>query len=580
MPAFVTRCFIILFCALAWRNVAHAGNDNSRKPWIGFSSGLTVSGQYYRNWGGDPRQQPFMYSISGAPALDIKGMTMPFNVLYSNQVFTVQQPFNQIGISPRFKWGTVYLGSSAMKLSNYSLSGQRFTGVGADLQLGWFRVGGMYGRLRRLVRPVGLNNDPLTFLNERENCSFERRGYAVKIGFGKKDQFFDFIFFRANDILAEGYNKEKWFTPGSGSDTTKTFVLPKENAVFAINSSFKIAKKIQLRNDWAISALTRDLNADTVYIADEKLRDWAERILLPRFSTNVRIAGESSIRYMHKYVSPSFTYKRIEHEYTTLGAYFFQTDIEQYAAGLTLNLFKSRLTLTGNFGQQRDNLQGLRLRTSTRNISSLAGNFNPSPNWGASFNYSNYGLTQSPLPKTLTDSTRINQVNNAISFVPRYTAKGKKFSHNINLVLGYNAMSNLGASLGASADITSYNTSLNYTLTHLKSNFSGALVPTRIVSGTQAGDIQSLGTSAQLSRSFAKGIIQANYGYGYFSNTFNGVGNGSTQTHTLSFAAQPKKWPSASLNLQYINNASLNNAAGTSFKELYVNLSISYTFSK
>jgi hypothetical protein len=322
------------------------------------------------------------------------------------------------------------------------------------------------------------------------------------------------------------------------------------------------------------------LNADSVYIADEKARQWAERILLPRFSTTVRIAGESSIRYLHKYASPSFTYKRIEHEYTSLGAYFFQTDIEQYAAGLTLNLFKSRLTLSGNFGQQRDNLQGLRLRTSTRNISSLAGNFNPSPNWGASFNYSNYGLTQSPLPKTLTDTTRINQVNNALSLVPRYSFKGKNLAHNFTLVLGYNAMSNLGASLGASAEITSYNTSLNYTLTHLPSNFSAGLAPTRILSQTQAGEIVSNGASAQASRNFAKGKIQTNYAYGFFGNSFNGLSNGNTQTHTLGFAIQPNKWPSASVNLQYINNSSLNDAAGASFKELYINLTVSYTFKK
>jgi hypothetical protein len=562
------------------QNLYCFAGDNGRKPWISLSSGLTVSGQYYRNWGGDPRQQPFMYSISGSPALDIKGMTMPFNVLYSNQIFTYQQPFNQIGFSPRFKWGTIYLGSTTMRLSNYSLAGQRFTGVGADLQLGWFRIGGMYGRLRRQVLPLGLSNDPLTFLNEREASAFERRGYAVKVGFGKKEQFFDFIFFKANDILPEGYVKEDWFIPGFGNDTTKTFVLPKENAVFAINSSFKLAKKLQLRNDWAISAFTRDLNADSVYIADEKAREWAERILLPRFSTTVRIAGESSIRFLHKYVSPSLTYKRIEHEYTTLGAYFFQTDIEQYAAGLTLNLFKSRLTLSGNFGQQRDNLQGLRLRTSTRNISSLSGNYNPSPNWGASFNYSNYGLTQSPLPKTLTDSTRINQVNNALSLVPRYTIRRKKFSHNFTLILGYNAMSNLGASLGASAEITSYNTALNYTLNHLPTNFSAGLAPTRIVSQTQAGEIQSSGASAQMARNFAKGLVQLNYSFGFFGNAFNGSTNGNTQTHTLGFAVQAPRWPTASVNMQYINNSSLNDAAGASFKELYINLTVSYTFKK
>ena len=142
MPLF-TRINLLCFILLVFGSkFVIADNSFSKKPWIGFSSGLTVSGQYYRKWGGDPRQQPFMYSISGAPALDIKGMTMPFNVLYSNQLFTVQQPFNMIGIAPRFKWGTFYLGSSAMKFSNYSLSGQRFTGVGADLQLGWIRLGG------------------------------------------------------------------------------------------------------------------------------------------------------------------------------------------------------------------------------------------------------------------------------------------------------------------------------------------------------------------------------------------------------------------------------------------------------
>ena len=102
MPLFARINFINVFMLLLGLNSAFADSNNGRKPWIGFSSGLTVSGQYYRNWGGDPRQQPFMYSISGVPALDIKGMTMPFNVLYSNQVFTVQQPFNQIGIAPRF----------------------------------------------------------------------------------------------------------------------------------------------------------------------------------------------------------------------------------------------------------------------------------------------------------------------------------------------------------------------------------------------------------------------------------------------------------------------------------------------
>ena len=537
-----------------------------KKRFISLSSGITVSAQYYRNWGADPRQQPFMYSISGAPALDIGGVSMPFSVIYSNQAFSFQQPFNQFGLAPRFKWGTVFLGTSSVRFSNYTLAGQRFMGAGADLQLGKFRLGGMYGRLRRAVFPLGNLNDPQTFLNEAEAPAFKRNGYTFKLGFGTKENFFDVIWFRAWDVAPDNYSVADW--P----------LKPKENVVVGINSQFKLGKKVTLKNDWAVSALTRDINADTLEIENGTLRDLARKVLLPRTTTSIRIAGESSIRYNHKIASPSLSYKRIEHDFTSLGAYFFLTDIQQITGGLQLNLFKKKLSTNLSYGRQRDNLQGLRLRTSTRNIGAASVQFNPSAKWGMSLNYSNFGISQSPLPKALTDTSRINQVNNSLTFIPRLNIQRKNSMHSLNLVLGYAALTNLGASIGASAATTSYNANLSYNWQLQPLFFSAGITPSIISTETILGTFRATGASFNAGKGFMKGKWMLNYALSLFGNTFNGSENGRTTTHLLSLSGNIPRWPGIALNIQHINNTSNNLQAAPSFRELYANLSISYNF--
>jgi hypothetical protein len=559
--------FLLAVLGMPW--VAGSTTDSlghRGKKWLSLSSGITVSAQYYQNWGAQPRQQPFMYSISGAPALDIKGVTMPFQVLYSNQVFSYQQPFNQFGIAPRFKLGTVYLGTSSVRFSNYTLAGQRFTGAGADLQLGWLRLGGMYGRLKRAVLPLGNFNDPSTFLNEQDAPAFRRNGYTVKLGFGKKDNFWDFIWFRAWDVVP------------NGSDVSLYTYAPRENVVFGVHSQFNFAKKLQWKNDWAVSAFTRNTGSDSLQIDDAKLRNWAMKIMLPRISTQIRIAGESSLRYLHKRISPSFSYKRIEYDFTSLGAYYFLTDVQQFTGGLNLNFFRNRLNMGLNFGRQNDNLQHQRLRTSYRNIGSVNVNFNPKPEWGIAMNYSNFGITQSPLPKALNDTSRINQVNNSFSLVPRFMMQRPRGMHSLNLILGYNALSNLGASLGASAATTSYNTSLNYNYQFSPWMLQCGLGPSLIQTATTLGTFRATGASINAGKTFRKGQWVANYTLGYFSNTFNDIKNGSTTSHLLSLSANVPRWPVLSLALQHLNNQSNNLLAAPTFRELYINMSVSYSF--
>jgi hypothetical protein len=560
-----------LLVGFVFSGILQAVEDSTRhdgKRVFGLSSGLSVTGQFYRVRGGLARQQPFMYSISGAPALDIKGVTMPFSVIYSNQVFTYQQPFNQLGIAPRFKYGTIYLGNSSVRFSNYTMAGQRFGGVGADLQFKWLRVGGLYGRMRRQVAPIGALNDPLTFVNESETQAYNRMGYCFKLGFGTAKSFVDFIYFNAWDALPKNYTGDAWK------------VKPIQNAIFGINSFLRIGKRVVFKNDWAVSAFTRNSLADTVIIEDERLRNLANRILTPTITSNVRIAGESSIKYVTKFITPSLSYKRVELDFTSVGAYFFLTDIQQITGGLQLNLFKNKLSFNSSFGRQSDNLQKQRLRTSFRNIGSVNMNFNPSARWGLSVVATNFGITQSPLPTSFTDTMRINQVNNSYTVIPRYMIQGTKTAHNFNFVAGYNAMSNLGSSLGDAANMTCYNLNLSYNLNFMPWLVNAGITPSMMSSETVAGNFIARGLSINAGKAFFKNQIIFNYVFGRYGNTFNGEGNGSTVSQLISFTCSLPKWPSISVNIQNINNKTLNQSVAPAFNELIATFTLSYNFSR
>ncbi len=557
---------VIIGWGLSLNLFAQDSTSAPNNKWLSLSAGLTLSAQFYKTNNINPRQQPFMYSISGAPALDLKGVSMPFSVMYSNQVFAFQQPFNLFGIAPKFKFGTVYLGTSSLRFSQYSLAGQRILGAGADLQFKWLRLGAIYGRLRRQVNPIGGINDPSTFLIEQESEAFNRNGYAVKIGFGKQQHYFDIIYFKAFDVIPKNFIESDWL------------VKPRKNVVFAIASQLKLGKKLILKNDWGVSAITRNTLSDTVEIDNAFLEKLASSILLPQLTSQVRLAGESQLKWNGKHFSPSINYKRIELDYTSLGAYYFLTDIQQFTGAFNSRLLKNKINFSASFGRQNDNLQKQRLRTSYRNIGAFNLNYTPSSVWGVQLNYSNFGITQSPLPKSLSDSTRINQVNNSLTLVPRLIIQKEKSSHTIIPMAGYSALSNLGASIGDAAANTNYNFNLSYNWQYLPAMFNLGVTPGFIVSQTQSGEFAGRGASVSLGKMISKGKFQVNYSSAYFANQFNGIDNGYTLNNSIGFSGNIPKWPSFNISAQQIINQSNNSVASQSFNEVFVNLSISFNF--
>ena len=159
-------------------------------------SGLNLRLQAYQSDRPDPIQPGFAWYLSGSPVVEVYGLKMPFSFLLSNQQRSIQQPFNQFGLSPSYRWATLHLGFFNPQYSPFTLAGRRMLGVGTELNPGKFRFAASYGRFRK---PIQFENNPTTattFLLPGAEPSYRQEGYAFKIGIGSPKNFVDLIYLK------------------------------------------------------------------------------------------------------------------------------------------------------------------------------------------------------------------------------------------------------------------------------------------------------------------------------------------------------------------------------------------------
>lgn len=191
----------------------------------------------YAASGIDSRRDPYSYYASGNIAVSLYGWSVPLSFALSNQSVTYQQPFNQYGIHPSYKWATGHIGYSSMSFSPYTLNGHIFKGVGLDLAPGdKFRFSAMYGRMLRAVQPD-------TTSGKGSTPSYKRMGYGFKAHYGNAKYFGELSLFHAKDDSASiRYIPEE------------ENILPQENLVVSIGGGVTFFQKILLKGELASSA--------------------------------------------------------------------------------------------------------------------------------------------------------------------------------------------------------------------------------------------------------------------------------------------------------------------------------------
>ena len=402
----IIRCMLISCITQLINTIAFSQNlDNikNEKP-VKVNGSFSASSIIYAGQNSGYRRSPFTYFLNGNITISIYGLSVPLSMNYSNQQLSVSQPFNQYGLSPTYKWITVHAGYRSMNFSSYTLAGHTFFGGGVELTPSIFRIAAMYGRLAKAI----------AFDSSRSLPSYERWGYGLKIGIKKEADFVDLIFFKASDV-----NNSLPFAAQAG-------IFPEENVVIGITGSKKIADRLLFSGEYASSAYTRNKEAANDEMYKSGIWNYFPNSYHANNSSIYRNAFKGNLSYAGMGYALQVGYERIDPGYQTLGAYFFNNDLENITFGGQLQLVNNKVQLASQIGLQRNDLDDARASVQRRLISSVnvTTMLNPVT---ITLSYSNFNMSSKrasqldPLAiQTDTLRLRFVQVNQNASFSSTY----------------------------------------------------------------------------------------------------------------------------------------------------------------
>ena len=514
----------------------------------------------YNSSGIPARQRAFTYLFNGAPTISIYGISFPFTVVVSDQQRGFTQPFNQYGISPTYKWITLHAGWQSLQWSQYTLAGYNFLGGGVELNPGKLRFGFIYGRFNKAIE-----EDPLLITSFSQTPAYRRTGFSTKLGWGTERNHVDITMLKAKDQI------------GSLKNTPSSFNLtPSENLVLGVASKFSFLKHFVFDIDASGSLYTRNLLADTVKNLKLEKVDFIKDLITLNASTQLLTAGHTSLGYQGKNYNVLVKYKRIDPDYKSMGAYYFENDVQNYTIEGGIKLLKGLMQVNGTFGLQNDNLLNDKAYQSNRKIGSINANYNK-PNYGIDVRYSNYGITQDRGLNPVVDTLRVAKTNHNLNAMLRYNITDSLITHSFVLVGNIQSLVDLNTFTAAQSLSNSKTANFSYQLGFPSTglNFSASVNYT--VADIYLGHTVFFGPSIGASKDFFKGKLGLNAALSYQQQKNNKVDAGNILNGSLNGSFRITKKNAANLSLNYLKSNS-KDITLPSFNEIYSNLTLSHSF--
>jgi hypothetical protein len=431
-----------------------------------FKKGIKMNGSFNINtinyFSSDSlkRRDPFNWFAGGNININLFGLDVPFSFSYTNAQIRYSQPFNRIRFAPKYKWIKTYTGTTNMTFSNYTLAGHTFKGFGFELTPRNWRVMAMYGKLKEAIPYTDQRNPVNT------KASFKRIGYGLKVGYETKGESIEAIFFKAKDD-----KNSIPFIPVGG------LVTPQENIVMGLSGKKKIGKRIFLDAEYAVSGLTGDLRSDTAK-RETKNYSLLSRYIKTRNTTRFYDAANIGIGYTGDNYAIQLKYERVSPEYQTLGAYYFNSDLENYTIMPSFRLFKGKLNFSGNIGVQKDNLDKLKTTSTKRFVGNMNANFILNEKWNIAGTYSNFSSYTNMRPQTdpfyqnTLDTLDFYQVNQTFNGMAGYNFGNKFYRHGIMANASYQRASDQSTETGKGSLSDFYSMNLSYSLALTERNIN------------------------------------------------------------------------------------------------------------
>ncbi|UCA58468.1 hypothetical protein KB553_15610 [Chryseobacterium rhizoplanae] len=527
-------------------NLGKRTMEELKKNPFKISGGVSANSVFYSSNVYNGRA-PFTYFLNGNLNLGLYKWSMPISYSLTNQGsqlgYQVPFKFNRISIAPKYKWIKAYIGDANMTFSPYTFNGLLFTGAGLELNPNMpLKVALMTGRLNKAVEDDG---------NPNTIPAYKRMGYGAHLKWEQERYKLGLIGFYAKDDVGSL----------SAAPDAKG-VLPQENLVLSMTGSFMIDKNLEVFGEYANTALVNDLRA-TSSGAEKKVL--AARFLSPNSSMESYSAYNGGVNLKLKKGMIGVKYERIDPGYKTLGAYYFNNDLENITLNTSFTLLKDRLALSANIGRQRDNLDDQKFKQTSRWVGAVNANFKASDKLMVTASYSNFtmftnkqlnqfnNINNNPLliqqPKDSIDYKQISQNTNVnINYI---ISSSKEKVQNINVNYSLNEMVNRENGIVRRGGLSRFhNANVNYTLgfPEKKMNIATSINYTHMYAVSQVSSIW--GPAVTVTKSFLKeDKLKTSIGASY-----NHSGSSTANINVMNFrlGANYMPWKKHSFDLAFI----------------------------
>ena len=504
-------CLFVLCAnvALTAQDLASIGKE---KP-FGFSAGLSLNQVFYSSNSTTARRDAYTYFASGNANLALFGWSVPLSFSISNHNTSFSQPFNQYSLHPSWKWITAHLGYTSMSYSPYTVNGHIFRGAGVDLEgPGKWKFSSFYGRLLKAVEAdSGRTAVP----------SYQRMGYGLKTSFAEGRNFVDLIVFHAAD------DEGSIPTP---PDSLK--VTPHENLVMSIAGGKNLLKHFLLKADVAFSALSRDTRAENTDHRHPLARSGFP--FQPGLSSAYYRALKTSFDYQHERWLLGIAYERIDPGYRTLGAYYFNSDLENITLNGSAGLLNGKIDVAATGGVQRDNVDNTKMSTMRRMVGSLNATYSPSQrfnvmaSWSSFQTYTNirpqFESINQLTPYDNLDTLNFTQVSKNASLSGMYRpGQGENSNRNFHLNISWQDASDKQGNVQQYAGTSFYTINAGYTMGLRSNNSSVALTWNTAISDGPHMSNSTLGPMVSIVRSLLAKRLRTTFSSSYNRSYSNGV---------------------------------------------------------
>jgi len=506
------------------------------------------------------RRSPFSYIISGTPTLSVYGITIPVSFTFSEQDRSFSQPFNQFGLSPTYKWITLHGGYRNVSFSPYTLAGHTLLGGGVELQPGKFRFGFMTGRLNRATTID-------TTTGAVQPYSFSRYGTAVKVGYGTEHSFVNLSVLSAKD-------SEKHFKGVSDSSALR----PAANTVLGADFRIKITGGLFVFADAGLSIYTKDIHSGIEVDSSVEIVKSLQKIMKLNATSEYFMAYSGGVGYKSKNFGITGTYRYVDPNFISMGAYFFQNDLRNITVSPSFNVLKGRLRFNGSIGVQEDNQKKLK-QASTRRVISMANlTWDFTDKFGVDANYSNFSTNSEPTVALIENRYLLAQTNSNLSLSPRLILAGQKNTQVVLLSFNQSNLKDLNEDTQQNNDISSSVAFLSYNLTFNSLGLTLTSGLNYTLNKVSTGDVSNQGASIGASKAFLKNKLMVSTINSWIqSNMTEAKGNILNLGGNVSYL--PLKGHRVNLRINSLNNTNTREGVEDAIRFSELTGELGYTFS-